>query len=129
MANPATFTVTVTVDDFNPDAEPNPTATFTYSDAVVDGTIKPLTGTVSVYQFTPAPGSAWTEAPFTATPAADWLVFDDQDWTVTIDGTNLGQGASTSFRVSVVLDQVTYVDDPTIIMVDPPGELRQHQAG
>jgi hypothetical protein len=120
MANPETFTITVTVTDFNPDAKPNPTATFSYSDPVIDKIIQPQTGVETVYQLTPAPGSPWTEAPFTPSPAADWLVLDDQDWTVTIDGTNLGQGASAGFRVSVVLDQVTYVDDPTIIMVDPP---------
>jgi hypothetical protein len=122
MANPENFTVTVTVTDFNPDAKPLPTATFTYSGDGIDGkTIKPKTGVVSVYTFIPLQGSPWTEAPFTPAPAAGWLQLDSQDWIVTVDGTSLQQSASAGFKVSVVLSKVTYVDDPTIIMVDPPG--------
>lgn len=121
MADPDIITVTVT--DFDPNHQPFPSATFTYSGTDVDasGTINPPPGVVSVFELTPAADSPWTPAPLTPAPAAAWFEIDG--WTITVDGTNLGNGASAGFRVSVVLDQVTYVDDPTIIMVDPPKPL------
>jgi hypothetical protein len=115
--------VTVTVIDFNPNTNP-PSATFTYSGTGVDaaGRITPQVGVVSVYTFTPAPGSPWTPAPpLTAAPEASWVQIDG--WTMTVDGTHLGPGAAAGYRLSVVFQGVTYVDDPTILMVDPPQPL------
>jgi hypothetical protein len=113
--------VTVTVDNFDPD---NHTATFTYSGIGVDptGVIHSLTGVESVYQLTPAPGSPWTPiTPLTARPGAQWLKIDG--WTVTVEGDLLGDGASAGFVLSVEFGTETYPDDPTIIMVDPPGNM------
>ena len=111
-------TITVTVTNFDPD---NRTATFAYSGTDSDsaGAINPPTGVVTVYTFTPAPDSPWTPAPpLTPMPAADWITIDG--WSMTVDGTNLGQGAAAGYRLTVVFQGQSYVNDPTIIMVDPP---------
>ncbi|MBV8200434.1 MAG: hypothetical protein JOZ15_07400 [Acidobacteria bacterium] len=124
-ADPRNVTVTVAVTDFNFD--PN-TATFTYSgsDIKPSGVINPPPGFVTIYTFTPASDSPWTAAPpLTPAPAAAWMAIDG--WTVTVDATNLGKGASAGFRLSVVFQGGTFVDDPTIIMVDPPS--RQPASG
>jgi hypothetical protein len=125
MSDPITVTipVTVTVVDFNGDKE-SPKATFTYSlPPGVDPTVilfKTATGQVTEYDLTPATDSPWTQSPLTPAPAADWLWLDKTAWTVRVLGNLLEKGASAGFRVSVVFEKITYVDDPTIIMVDPP---------
>ncbi|HEY6324498.1 MAG TPA: hypothetical protein VJA16_23375 [Thermoanaerobaculia bacterium] len=129
MADPVNIPVTVAVTDFNPDTRQ---ATFVYSGTSVteqDGKwfFNPETGNVTIYELTPATGSPWQTMPLTPLqdPPPQWVQYDG--WTITVNATNVGAGASagasTSFRVSVVLPPVTYVDDPTIIVVDPPGEL------
>jgi hypothetical protein len=124
MTDPLTVTipVIVAVTDFNGDKN-DPKATFTYSIPGVGetgGQFNTDTKQVTVYELTSAHDSPWTKAPLTAAPAADWLWVDKDDWTVTVLGNLLQKGASAGFRVSVVLDTITYVGDPTIIMVDPP---------
>jgi hypothetical protein len=127
MSDPTLVTITVTVTDFNPDAKPFPSATFGYSDipsdivvANVNGkwTINPWTGLETWLQLTPAPDSPWTKGSLTPNPSVPWVTYDG--WTVKVDGTRMGKGAATQFRLTVVQDKVSYVDDPTIIMVDPP---------
>src|ERR1700688_5279492 len=91
---PVTATVIVTVAVTNPDPAGD-TATFTYLGngvTEVNGQwfIDAQTGAVTLYEFTPAPGL--TPLPFTAVPPVDWIWLNNQNWTVTVDGTNLVKG-------------------------------------